>query len=150
MKATLTFVLLVFGIYINAQTPNIQYNPIDTTFTFSRTYTQSIKNEIEYLTKDRNLLDSLYTENKQIIRKLTIRDSLYSKEIEWYKQLDKNLREVDVRQNEIIRNQALIIISAESRLKTETKKAKNAEIWKDVYKYGWPLIGIIATFIIVR
>jgi cell shape-determining protein MreC len=97
MKATLTFVLLVFGIYINAQTPNIQYNPIDTTFTFSRTYTQSIKNEIEYLTKDRNLLDSLYTENKQIIRKLTIRDSLYSKEIEWYKQLDKNLREVDSR-----------------------------------------------------
>jgi uncharacterized protein YdcH (DUF465 family) len=95
-------------------------------------------------------LDSLFNENKQIIKKLTVRDSLFQKEIDWYKQLDKTLQAVDERQNEIIRNQSVIIISAESRLKVETKKAKRAELWKDVYKYGWPIVAIITAFVIAK
>ena len=150
MKHILIGIVLILTINATAQIPDLQYNPIDTAFTFSRAHIQAVKNEIEYLTKDRNLLDSLYNENKQIIKKLIVRDSLFQKEINWHKQLDKTLQTVDARQNEIIRNQAVIIISAESRLKVETKKAKRSELWKDVYKYGWPIVAIITTFVIAK
>lgn len=150
MKNILIGLFLVLTININAQIPDLQYNPIDTAFTFSRAHIQAVKNEIEYLTKDRNLLDSLHTDTKKIIKKLVVRDSLFQREIDWYKQLDKTLQAVDERQNEIIRNQSVIIISTESRLKVETKKAKRAELWKDVYKYGWPIVAIITAFVIAK
>ena len=70
MKNILIGIVLLLTININAQIPKLQYNPIDTAFTFSRAHIQAVKNEIEYLTKDRNLLDSLYTDNKKIIKKL--------------------------------------------------------------------------------
>lgn len=148
----LIFLLLTFN--LSAQ---VIYNPIDTTFTFTYAHLQSIKNSIESCKVQRSalereivILEDIKTAQDQKIKKLVVRDSLYQKELELYKEMDKVMMEKAYRANEIIKNQGYIIISTEDQLKIETKKAKREKLWKNLYKWGYPATAIIVGIIILK
>ncbi len=134
----------------------ISYNPIDTTFTFTYAHLQSIKNSIESCKVQRSalereivLLEDIRTTQDIKIKKLIVRDSLYQKELELYKEMDRVMMDKAYKANEIIKNQGYIIISTENQLKIETKKAKREKFWKNVYKFSYPAAILITGFIIL-
>ena len=134
----------------------VSYNPVDTTYTFNYNQLQLIKNKIEGCKAERSslereitLLEDLNSTKDIKIKKLEVRDSLYQKELDLYKEMDKVMSEKAYKANDIINNQKLLILTAEDQLKAETKKARKQELWKNVYKYSYPIIGIIVAGIIV-
>lgn len=135
----------------------LSYNPLDTTYTFSYTYLQKIKNGIESckaqrfnLEREITLLEDLTNTQDLKIKKLEVRDSLYAKELELYREMDSVLREKSSRANEIMNNYKILLIGTEEQLKIETKKAIKERRWKQVYKYSYPVAAIITGIIIFK
>jgi hypothetical protein len=148
MKQTL--ILLLFPLLLTAQV----YNP-DTTWTLTYAHVSKIRLEIEKSKAERELLtrelDLMYekgNEQSKIIRKLQVRDSLYNKELEKAAEIENLFREKLILANEIMNNYKILVFSAETQLKAEEKKRKRAELWKNVYRYGWPAAGILALIIL--
>ena len=63
--------------------------------------------------------------------------------------MDKVMAEKAYKANDIINNQKLLILTAEDQLKAETKKARKQERLKNLYKFGYPILAIIVTGIII-
>jgi len=153
MRLIYIFLLLLITTVVYNQ---VNYNPVDTTYTFNYSQLQLIKNKIEGCKAERSLLDREITlledlnSTKDIkIKKLEVRDSLYQRELDLYKEMDIVMAEKAYKANDIINNQKLLILTAEDQLKAESKKARKQERLKNLYRFGYPLLAVIVTGIII-
>ena len=154
-------VLILFILFLSTLSfSQVIYNPVDTTYTFTYAHLQYIKNNIENLKsarvkleKEIRVLENLTNVQALKIQKLETRDSLYSREIEQYKEMDSILREISVRANTIMDNYKMLLLTTENQLSIETKKAKKERMWKQIYKYGYPTLivaGIVTGVLIAK
>ena len=153
MKSAYICILMLFSSIVYCQT----YNSVDTTFTFKYLQLQNIKNNIELCKLNRSrleeevllLTDIKYTQDIKI-KKLEVRDSLYNREIELYKEMDNVLREKMYKATEIIRNQNILILTNDEKLVKEKSKLKKETAWKNIYKFGYPILGIVAGVLLIK
>ena len=154
-------VLILFILFLSTLSfGQVIYNPVDTTYTFTYRHLQSIKNNIESLKsartkleKEIEVLENLTNVQSLKIQKLETRDSLFSREIEQYKEMDGILREMSARANTIMDNYKILLLTTENQLSIETKKAKKERLWKQIYKYGYPTLivaGIVTGVLIAK
>ena len=154
-------VLILFILFLSTLSfGQVIYNPVDTTYTFTYRHLQSIKNNIENLKsarakleKEIEVLENLTNVQSLKIQKLETRDSLFSREIEQYKEMDGILREMSARANTIMDNYKILLLTTENQLSIETKKAKKERLWKQIYKYGYPTLivaGIVTGVLIAK
>lgn len=137
----------LFPVFLSAQ----HLNTKDTSYVF--TYDQALelaqdREKRKRLEKEIEILVKIGVERDIIIQKLNTRDSLYSLEIKRCDQLNAILSEKVDRYSDIIDNYNLLLLSAESELKAETKRKRKEEFWKNVYKYGIPAIGLVTVVLL--
>jgi len=149
MKYVIIFLLLAGG--LNAQV----YNSADTTWTLQYQEVLTIRKKIETAKQERKLLEAeievlikLNNTKDLIIKKQQVRDSLYSMELDKYKEMDDIMREKVFLSNDIINNYKILLLSTEENLRATEKKRKSAEIWKQIYKYSIPAAGILTILLI--
>ena len=153
-KVLLIITLLFISIVGKAQ---IQHNEVDSTYIFTYNQLLSIRNKIEKtnyeiskLQSTLYLLKEIDSEKTIIINKLKIRDSLYNKELEVYKSMDIILRDKLTKSNDVINNYKTLLLMNEDELQIEIKQRKKESLWKNIYKFGYPAIIIIAGIIIFK
>jgi flagellar motor component MotA len=143
---------------------DLKFNKIDSSITFSFEALSNIsdtivalQNENSYiqdsivkLEKEILILSEMRNEQDAKIIKLEKRDTIYNAEIAKYKVMDGLMREKLFKANDVIDNYKILLYSTEDLLRVESKKAKNATIWKNVYKYAYPAIGLIAAVLILK
>lgn len=153
MKQLLTILLFILPFTINSQI----YNSRDTTWTVTynqvlkiRESIESCKNNREVLEKEIDILELSGQTKDLAIKKLQVRDSLYTMELGKYKEMDDIMREKVFLSNDIINNYKVLLFTAEDQIRAENKKRKKAEIWKNIYKYGYPIIAAVAGVLILK
>ena len=152
MRLLIIFLFLAGG--LNAQV----YNSIDTTWTLQYNEVLTIRKKIETAKQERKLLETeievlikLNNTKDLIIKKQQVRDSLYSMELEKYKEMDDIMREKVFLSNDIINNYKILLLSTEQTLRATDKKRKSAEFWNKVYKYSYMIGGgVIAGILILK
>jgi len=153
MKQLLIILLFILPFTINSQI----YNSTDTTWTV--TYNQVLKirqsierckNNREVLEKEIDLLELSGQTKDLTIKKLQVRDSLYSMEISKYKEMDDIMREKVFLSNDIINNYKVLLLTAEDQIFAENKKRKKAELWKNIYKYSYFIVGGIVVAVVLK
>ena len=153
MKQLLLIILFFLPFTINSQI----YNSTDTTWTVTynqvlkiRQSIESCKNNREVLEKEIDLLELSGQTKDLAIKKLQVRDSLYSMEISKYKEMDDIMREKVFLSNDIINNYKVLLLTAEDQILAENKKRKKAELWNKVYKVGYAAAAILAGYLILK
>jgi hypothetical protein len=153
MKQLLLILLFILPFTINSQI----YNSTDTTWTVTynqvlkiRESIESCKNNREVLEKEIDLLELSGQTKDLTIKKLLIRDSLYSIELSKYKEMDDIMRNKVFLSNDIINNYKVLLMSTEDSLKIETKAKRKEKIWKNIYKYGYAVGGVLVGILILR
>jgi len=146
ISCTITFIFL-YTLIIGQINNYPILNKKDTTLTFS--YTQSVRlaKSLENLSfvQDENLFlkESSFVKDI-IIKKLQLKDTLMQIELGYSKQIEMDLKEKIRIYEDIESNYKKLVFSAEEQLKAEKRKTRNEQIWKNIYKYGYPvLIGAI-------
>lgn len=147
MKNILLLLSFAFSLSLSAQ----HFNSVDTSYSF--TYEQALelakdREKRKRLEREIELLIKIGVEKDYIIDKLRLRDSLYTLEIKKCDELNDLLWDKNERYSEIIDNYRILLLSAEDRLKAETKKKRREELWKNIYKYGIPAAAIVAVILI--
>lgn len=155
MKRFIIILLLILSFFTSKA--QIYYNEVDSTYIITYNQLLSIRNSIEKTNYEINKLQStLYllkeidTEKTAIISKLKIRDSLYNKELEVYKSMDVILRDKLTKSNTIISNYKTLLLMNEDELKVEVRQRKKESLWKNIYKFGYPVLIVVAGIIIFK
>lgn len=153
MKFIYTIVFISLSFFASAQKVNYPlYSPKDTTFTFS--FSQSIilgraLEDVEKMKLQVENLERSGAEKDIVIKKLQLRDTLLQQELMFSLLANKDLKSrLDIAE-ETQSTYKKLVFSAEEQLKAEKKQQKIDLIWKNVYKYGYPiLIGTVTYFIL--
>ncbi len=104
---------------------------------------ETLKQEKVILEKEINLLESAGATKDLVIKKLQVRDSLATIELEHYATMDSLLREKLDRYNTITNNYDMLLFSTQEQLNAEAKKARREKLWKNIYRYSYPALGIV-------
>lgn len=154
MRKVLIFIFLFISLNLGAQ---FIYNPQDTTFTVGVTELnkiyieiQSNRNKIEALDKELRLTDEILFYQTEKIQKLELKDSLANRELELYKDLEVELFKKIERFEEITRNYNLLILTKDTELGQAKKALRREKFWKEVYKWGLPVLGGITAYLILK
>lgn len=129
------------------------YNTKDSLFIF--TFPQSIQlakkvEQAEILQDKVYVLEQSLGAQDLAIKKLQLRDTLLQIELDYSIQANKVLHSELNKTEDIISNYKALVFSAEEQLKAEQKKAKTETIWKNIYKYGYPVLIGITTVLLLR
>lgn len=154
----LTILLLFLSTTVFSQkVENIHYNKVDTTWTFQYHPLLLVRAEIEILEarkeqlkKEITKLEEIGSAKDVVIKKLQLRDSLSYIELQHYETMDSLLREKLDRYNTITNNYNALLLSTQDQLNAEAKKARRERIWKNVYKYGYPVAIAVVGFLIIK
>lgn len=152
MRLIYIALVLLFSTVIQAQTFSIA----DSTYIFTYNEASMLRNYIERgkeieqnLQGEIKLLRDIDLSNRIMLTTMRTKDSLYSIEVDKWKQMDIILREKLVGSNEIMNSYRTLLFNSNDLLRSEIANRKKAEVWKDVYKYGIPAVGIL-TLILLR
>lgn len=144
-------ILLLFPLFLSGQI----YNQ-DTTWTLNYAHITKLRTEIETSKAIRQKLNDelalLYEKSERqdiIIRNVKLRDSLATVELQKADEIEAVLREKLALSNDIISKYRVLLFSTEDQLRIADKKRKNAELWKTIYKYGFPAAGLL-TLLLLR
>lgn len=144
-------ILLLFPLFLSGQV----YNQ-DTTWTLNYAHITKLRTEIETSKAVRQKLNDelalLYEKSERqdiIIKNVKLRDSLATVELQKADEIESVLREKLVLSNDIISKYRVLLFSTEDQLRIADKKRKNAELWKGIYKYGFPAVGLL-TLLLLR
>ena len=155
MKKSILIIFLLFSFFLSKA--QIQFNEVDTTYIFTYNQLLAVRNNIEKtnyeiykLQSTLYLLKEIDSEKTAIISKLKIRDSLYNKELEIYKNMDVILRDKLAKSNGIISNYKTLLLINEDELQVEIKQRKKESLWKNIYKFGYPALIVVAGVIIFK
>jgi len=121
----------------------------DSAFMVSFKTAEKIKHRIENQKKQIDILIRIGGNQDLIIKKLQFRDSLHSLEIREYQKMDSILREKVNNFDRITSNYRATLLSTEERLQITESQRKEEKYWKDVYKYGYPILGIVAAVVLL-
>jgi hypothetical protein len=121
----------------------------DSAFMVSFKTAEKIKHKIENQKKQIDILIRIGGNQDLIIKKLQYRDSLHSLEIREYQKMDSILREKVNNFDRITSNYRATLLSTEERLQITESERKEEKYWKDVYKYGYPILGIVAAVVLL-
>lgn len=129
------------------------YSSKDTTLTFS--YPQSIQigksmERVSLLEKEVSVLKESGATKDMVIRKLQLRDTLMQIELNLSKEIELSLKEKIKLGEEVQSNYKKLVFSAEEQLKAEKKEKRIQETWKNIYKYGYPVLAGIITVLILK
>ncbi len=157
MNKLITILLLFLSTTVFSQTEkDIIYNKEDTTWTLQynhmlsiRENIENLKNEKDKLKEEIHLLDSIQRESSMVIKKLQLRDTLCTVEIQHYQTMDSIMREKINRYEVITTNYNMLLLSTQDQLDLEAKKAKREKLLKNIYKYGYPALAAIGTLIVI-
>lgn len=146
-----TLILLLFPLFLSGQI----YNQ-DTTWTLNYAHITKLRTEIETSKAIRQKLNDelalLYEKSERqdiIIRNVKLRDSLATVELQKADEIEAVLREKLALSNDIISKYRVLLFSTEDQLRIADKKRRNAELWKGIYKYGFPAVGLL-TLLLLR
>lgn len=160
--------LIIFLIFVSSSiqiySQDIIYNKSDSTVIFKYHAISKIQDTIVNLQNENSyiqdsivkleteilLLSEMRDEQTAKIIKLEKRDTIYNLEIAKYKAKDQLMHEKLFKANDVIDNYKVLLYSTEDLLRAESKKAKSATIWKNVYKYVYPAIAIVAGILILK
>ncbi len=144
-------ILLLFPLFLSGQV----YNQ-DTTWTLNYAHITKLRTEIETSKAVRQKLNDelalLYEKSERqniIIKNVKLRDSLATVELQKADEIESVLREKLVLSNDIISKYRVLLFSTEDQLRIADEKRKNAELWKGIYKYGFPAVGLL-TLLLLR
>ena len=121
----------------------------DSAFMVSFKTAEKIKHKIENQKKQIDILIRIGGNQDLIIKKLQYRDSLHSLEIREYQKMDSILREKIGNFDRITSNYRATLLSTEERLQITESQRKEEKYWKDVYKYGYPILGVLAAVVLL-
>lgn len=127
----------------------MSYVEKDSAFMVSFKTAEKIKHKIENQKKQIDILIRIGGNQDLIIKKLQYRDSLHSLEIREYQKMDSILREKVNNFDRITSNYRATLLSTEERLQITESQRKEEKYWKDVYKYGYPILGIVAAVVLL-
>jgi len=143
----LSFILFI-TLSFSAQA-QMTYVEKDSAFMVSFKTAEKIKHKIENQKKQIDILIRIGGNQDLIIKKLQYRDSLHSLEIREYQKMDSILREKVNNFDRITSNYRATLLSTEERLQITESERKEEKYWKDVYKYGYPILGIVAAVVLL-
>lgn len=143
----LSFILFI-TLSFSAQA-QMTYVEKDSAFMVSFKTAEKIKHKIENQKKQIDILIRIGGNQDLIIKKLQFRDSLHSLEIREYQKMDSILREKVNNFDRITSNYRATLLSTEERLQITESQRKEEKYWKDVYKYGYPILGIVAAVVLL-
>lgn len=116
----------------------------------------AIRNKIETLKVEKSdleeevrLLEASGAEKDLVIKKLQLRDSISQLEIKEYNTMDSILKEKIKRYDQITTNYNLLLLSTQEQLNAEVKKARREKFYKNLFKFGYPALGIIVGGILI-
>ena len=142
---------MLFPLFLSGQI----YNQ-DTTWTLNYAHITKLRTEIETSKAIRQKLNDelalLYEKSERqdiIIRNVKLRDSLATVELQKADEIEAVLREKLALSNDIISKYRVLLFSTEDQLRIADKKRRNAELWKTIYKYGFPAAGLL-TLLLLR
>lgn len=147
MKQILILLLFFLPFTINSQ---ITLNKQDSSFNISYLEVLKIKDKVENLKLQVNILIQIGGNQDLIIKKLRLRDSLHYLEIAQYNKMDSIMREKNYLSNSIINNYRALLLSTEDALKAEEKAKRKERFWKNFYKYSYIVVGGVAGFLILK
>lgn len=143
----LSFILFI-TLFFSAQA-QMSYVEKDSAFMVSFRTAEKIKHKIENQKKQIDILIRIGGNQDLIIKKLQYRDSLHSLEIREYQKMDSILREKVNNFDRITSNYRATLLSTEERLQITESQRKEEKYWKDVYKYGYPILGVLAAVVLL-
>jgi hypothetical protein len=121
----------------------------DSAFMISFKAAEKIKYKIENQKKQIDILIRIGGNQDLIIKKLQLRDSLHALEIIEYQKMDSILREKINNYDRVTSNYRTLLVSTEEKLRFTEAEKDNQRYWKDVYKYGYPILGAVAAIILL-
>lgn len=121
----------------------------DSAFMVSFKTAEKIKHKIENQKKQIDILIRIGGNQDLIIKKLQFRDSLHTLEIREYQKMDSILREKVNNFDRITSNYRATLLSTEERLQITESQRKEEKYWKDVYKYGYPILAAVVGIVIL-
>lgn len=147
MQKLLTIIFTILFLNLNSQVIYPIYNSNDSTFTFS--FSQSL--EIIKIKKKKNILEheikilsDIGYQQERVIEKLNYKDSLSRIEIEQYENMNNILNEKLNNTASIIDNYSKHTNELKIALRVTEKALRREKLWKNIYKFGLPAIGITA------
>lgn len=146
MKYIIILLLFFLPLIGNSQ---ITLNKEDSTFTMSYIAAKNLGSKIESLKSQVNILIQIGGSQDLIIKKLRLKDSLHYLEIVQFEKMDSIMREKNHLSNSIINNYKILLLSTEDQLRAEEKAKRREKIWKNVYKYGYPILIVTAGILII-
>lgn len=142
-------ILILFTTLSFSAQSQMTYVEKDSAFMVSFRTAEKIKHRIENQKKQIDILIRIGGNQDLIIKKLQFRDSLHSLEIREYQKMDSILREKVNNFDRITSNYRATLLSTEERLQITESQRKEEKYWKDVYKYGYPILGIVAAVVLL-
>lgn len=144
-------ILLLFPLLLGAQ----RYNQ-DTTWVLNYIQLNKLRVEIEtskqqrqILTKELELMYEKSGEQSKIVKKLQVRDSLYTLELEKAAEIETIFREKLGLYNTIVGNYKILLFGTEEQLKAAEKKRRREKLWKNIYRYSYPAVGAVVIGILI-
>jgi hypothetical protein len=145
VKLVVLFITLSFAPAYSQMT----YMEADSAFMISFKAAEKIKYKIENQKKQIDILIRIGGNQDLIIKKLQLRDSLHALELIEYQKMDSILREKINNYDKVTSNYRTLLISTEEKLRFTEAEKKNETYWKDVYKYGYPILGAVIGIILL-
>lgn len=142
-------ILILFITLSFSAKSQMTYVEKDSAFMVSFKTAEKIKHKIENQKKQIDILIRIGGNQDLIIKKLQFRDSLHTLEIREYQKMDSILREKVNNFDRITSNYRATLLSTEERLQITESERKEEKYWKDVYKYGYPILGIVAAVVLL-
>lgn len=142
-------ILILFITLSFSAKSQMTYVEKDSAFMVSFKTAEKIKHRIENQKKQIDILIRIGGNQDLIIKKLQFRDSLHSLEIREYQKMDSILREKVNNFDRITSNYRATLLSTEERLQITESQRKEEKYWKDVYKYGYPILGVLAAVVLL-
>ncbi len=145
IKLVMLFIALSFAPAYSQMT----YVEADSAFMISFKAAEKIKYKIENQKKQIDILIRIGGNQDLIIKKLQLRDSLHALELIEYQKMDSILREKINNYDRVTLNYRTLLLSTEEKLRFTEAEKDNQRYWKDVYKYGYPILGAVAAIILL-
>lgn len=145
VKLVILFITLSFAPAYS----QMKYVEADSAFMISFKAAEKIKYKIENQKKQIDILIRIGGNQDLIIKKLQLRDSLHALEIIEYQKMDSILREKIHNFDKVTSNYRTLLLSTEEKLKFTEAEKDNEKYWKDVYKYGYPILGAVAAILLL-
>lgn len=137
---TVFLFFILFNTHLFSQ---ISYVESDSAFVMSYQTAEKLKHKIENQKKQIDILIRIGGNQDLIIKKLQLRDSLHYLEIKEYEKMDSILREKVDNYSRITLNYKTMLLSTEEKLRVTEIQKDNEKDWKNIYKYGYPVLAII-------